>query len=155
MAKRRLKHTRRSWSNAFESTMSVKLRDCNLTKMPHKYIVSWNTMLSLYAKSGSVENLRALFDQMPSRDSVSYNTVIAAYSGNGQVVHGKAVLSGVDSDFLVSSALVDMGYAQNGQDLEALSLYENLLQKKLKPDDVTFVAVLSACSHAGLVQEGR
>ncbi|KAE8735379.1 chlorophyll a-b binding protein 40 [Hibiscus syriacus] len=72
-----------------------------------------------------------------------------------EVVHGKAVLSGVDSDFLVSSALVDMGYAQNGQDLEALSLYENLLQKKLKPDDVTFVAVLSACSHAGLVQEGR
>ncbi|KAK8695108.1 hypothetical protein V6N13_000283 [Hibiscus sabdariffa] len=107
-----------------------------------------------------------------------------AYLCNGQVVHGKAVLLGVDNDLLVSSALVDMyckcgitkdasvvffmmpsrnvvswnamirGYAQNGQDLKALALYEKLLQEKLKPDSITFVAALSACSHAGLV-EGR
>ncbi|KAL4295730.1 hypothetical protein GQ457_12G022900 [Hibiscus cannabinus] len=108
-----------------------------------------------------------------------------AYLCNGQVVHGKAILSGVDNDLLVSSALVDMyckcgitkdasvvfdtmpsrnvvswnamirGYAQNGQDLEALALYEKLLQEKLKPDNITFVAVLSACNHAGLIEEGR
>ncbi|KAE8682852.1 dehydration-responsive element-binding protein 3-like [Hibiscus syriacus] len=47
------------------------------------------------------------------------------------------------------------GYAQNGQDLEALALYDKLLQEKLKPDNITFLAVLSACSHAGLVEEGR
>ncbi|XP_022732334.1 pentatricopeptide repeat-containing protein At2g22070-like [Durio zibethinus] len=104
---------------------------------------------------------------------------------HGQVVHGKAILSGVDDDLLVSSALVDMyckcgitkdawvvfdtmpsrnivswnamirGYAQNGQDLEALALYEKMLQENLKPDSITFVAVLSACNHAGLIKEGR
>ncbi|KAK5824629.1 pentatricopeptide repeat-containing protein At2g22070-like [Gossypium arboreum] len=108
-----------------------------------------------------------------------------AYLCNGQVVHGKAILLGVDNDLLVSSALVDMyckcgitkdawivfdmmpsrnvvswnamirGYAQNGQDLEALALYEKLLQQKLKPDSITFVAVLSSCNHAGLIEEGR
>ncbi|XP_017982165.1 PREDICTED: pentatricopeptide repeat-containing protein At2g22070 [Theobroma cacao] len=104
---------------------------------------------------------------------------------HGQVVHGKAIHFGVDDDLLVSSALVDMyckcgvtrdawvvfdmipsrnvvswnamiaGYAQNGQDLKALALYEKLLQENLKPDSITFVAVLSACSHAGLIEEGR
>ncbi|XP_021277027.1 pentatricopeptide repeat-containing protein At2g22070-like [Herrania umbratica] len=104
---------------------------------------------------------------------------------HGQVVHGKAILLGVDDDLLVSSALVDMyckcgvtrdawvvfdmipsrnviswnamitGYAQNGQDLYALALYEKLLQENLKPDSITFVAVLSACNHAGLIEEGR
>ncbi|XVF34892.1 hypothetical protein REPUB_Repub18cG0097600 [Reevesia pubescens] len=104
---------------------------------------------------------------------------------HGQVVHGKAILFGVEDDLLVSSALVDMyckcgitkdawvvfemmpirnvvswnamigGYAQNGQDLEALALYEEMLQEHLKPDSITFVAVLSACNHAGLIEKGR
>ncbi|GKV20678.1 hypothetical protein SLEP1_g30765 [Rubroshorea leprosula] len=108
-----------------------------------------------------------------------------AFLSNGQVVHGKAVLFGVGDNLLVSSSLVDMyckcgvtkdawavfnmmpsrnvvswntmigGYAQNGQELEALALYEKMLQEKVKPDSITFVAVLSACSHGGLVEEGQ
>lgn len=104
---------------------------------------------------------------------------------HGQAIHGKAVLMGVDDDLLVSSALVDMyckcgvtvdawevfkmmpvrnvvswnamigGYAQNGQDLLALALYESMLQENIKPDNVTFVGVLSACVHANLVKKGR
>ncbi|RVW38245.1 Pentatricopeptide repeat-containing protein [Vitis vinifera] len=103
----------------------------------------------------------------------------------GQAVHGKAVIFGVDHDLLVSSALVDMyskcgetadawivfkrmltrnviswnsmilGYAQNGKDLEALALYEEMLHENLKPDNITFVGVLSACMHAGLVERGQ
>lgn len=104
---------------------------------------------------------------------------------HGQVVHGKAICVGVDNDLLVSSALVDMyskcgitkdawvvfsmmqsrnvvswnamigGYAKNGQDLEVLALYEKMLRENFKPDSITFVAVLSACNHIGLIEEGR
>ncbi|THG11581.1 pentatricopeptide repeat-containing protein At5g04780, mitochondrial-like [Camellia sinensis] len=104
---------------------------------------------------------------------------------HGQVIHGKAVHMGADGDLLVSSALVDMyskcgetkdawavfsmmpiknviswnsivvGYAQNGKDLDALALYEKMLQENLKPDNVTFVGVLSACVHAGLIERGQ
>lgn len=104
---------------------------------------------------------------------------------HGQAVHSKAVTAGVDHNLLVSTALVDMyskcgevvnawvvfkgmptknvvswnsmilGYAQNGKDLEALALYEELLHEKLKPSTITFVGVLSACMHAGLVERGQ
>ncbi|KAF7822122.1 pentatricopeptide repeat-containing protein [Senna tora] len=103
----------------------------------------------------------------------------------GQVVHGKAIILGVDDNLLVSSALVDMyckcgvtsdawvifkamptrsvvtwnamirGYARNGQVLEALALYENMLQEKLKPDNITIVGVLSACMNGNMVKEGQ
>uniref|UniRef100_A0A7N0VKM3 DYW domain-containing protein n=1 Tax=Kalanchoe fedtschenkoi TaxID=63787 RepID=A0A7N0VKM3_KALFE len=103
----------------------------------------------------------------------------------GQVVHGKAVYLGVDNDLLVSSSLIGMysrcgetkyasrvfesmttpnvvswnsmiaGYAQNGQDLEALDLFERMSRENLKPDCITFVLVLSACAHAGLVKDGQ
>ena len=43
----------------------------------------------------------------------------------------------------------------NGKTSEALELFEAMQTCGLKPDDITFVAVLSACSHAGLVEEGR
>ncbi|XP_054801373.1 pentatricopeptide repeat-containing protein At4g02750-like [Prosopis cineraria] len=103
----------------------------------------------------------------------------------GQVVHGKAILMGVDDNMLVSSALVDMyckcgvtsdawvifeamptrnvvtwnamirGYARNGQGSEAVALYESMLQEKLKPDNFTFVGVLSACINADMVEQGQ
>jgi pentatricopeptide repeat protein len=37
---------------------------------------------------------------------------------------------------------------------EALKLFEQMYAEGVKPDDITFVCLLSACSHAGLVDEG-
>ncbi|MCL7027806.1 hypothetical protein MKW94_030339 [Papaver nudicaule] len=104
---------------------------------------------------------------------------------HGKVIHCKAIPNGFESDLLVSSALIDMyskcgetldarkvfqvmpirnvvswnamitGYAQNGQDQEALELYETLLQEKMKPDNITLVGVLSACSRSGSVELGK
>ena len=47
------------------------------------------------------------------------------------------------------------GLASNGQGREALKFFSSMLEAKLEPNDVTFVAVLSACNHTGLVKEGR
>ncbi|KAL9685647.1 hypothetical protein QQ045_023098 [Rhodiola kirilowii] len=46
------------------------------------------------------------------------------------------------------------GYAQNGHGDKAVSLYESMIQSDSKPDAITFVSVLTACSHAGLVDKG-
>ncbi|XP_071723591.1 pentatricopeptide repeat-containing protein At2g22070-like [Rutidosis leptorrhynchoides] len=104
----------------------------------------------------------------------------------GQAIHGISVQMGVDNDTRVASALVDMyskcgepniarkifntiqvktivswntmisGYAQNGKDLEALGLFEKLLNENvIKPDSITFVGVLSACTHEGLIEKGE
>jgi hypothetical protein len=45
------------------------------------------------------------------------------------------------------------GYAMHGHGKEALHHFE-MCGEGVQPDDVTFVCVLSACSHAGLVVEG-
>ena len=46
-------------------------------------------------------------------------------------------------------------HPQNGQVLEALTLYERMQQKNFKPDNITFVGVLSACINADMVKEGQ
>jgi pentatricopeptide repeat protein len=47
------------------------------------------------------------------------------------------------------------GYGMHGHGLEAIKLFHLMRHEGPPPNDVTFVAVLSACSHAGLVSEGR
>lgn len=55
---------------------------------------------------------------------------------------------------LVSWTSMINAYGSHGQALEALKLFSKMQQCNAKPDGVAFLAVLSACSHAGLVDEG-
>ncbi|KAJ4950432.1 hypothetical protein NE237_027264 [Protea cynaroides] len=46
------------------------------------------------------------------------------------------------------------GLALHGYGQAALRLFEEMKAGSTKPDDITFIGLLSACSHAGMVQEG-
>lgn len=46
------------------------------------------------------------------------------------------------------------GLAQHGRGMEAIQLFQEMLSSGMKPNEITFVGVLSACSHGGLVDQG-
>ncbi|KAG6470542.1 pentatricopeptide repeat-containing protein At1g08070, chloroplastic-like [Zingiber officinale] len=54
-----------------------------------------------------------------------------------------------------SWSVLIQGLASNGQGRQALEVFASMLEAKFLPTDVTFIGVLSACSHAGLVEEGQ
>eukprot|EP01018_Ginkgo_biloba_P037424 Gb_17094 [translate_table: standard] len=102
----------------------------------------------------------------------------------GQLMHDYIIKSGLESDVFVGTALIDMyakcgtidiarqyfdhmlyrdvvswsamiaGYGMHGHGEDALALFFQLQQTGTKPDNIIFISVLSACSHAGLVDEG-
>jgi pentatricopeptide repeat protein len=47
------------------------------------------------------------------------------------------------------------GLANHGHAIEAIEYFRRMIELGLQPDEVTFIGVLSACCHAGLVKEGR
>ncbi|KAA8542505.1 hypothetical protein F0562_023657 [Nyssa sinensis] len=47
------------------------------------------------------------------------------------------------------------GYAMNGQGEAALQAFSRMVMENFRPDEVTFLGVLCACCHQGLVKEGR
>lgn len=55
---------------------------------------------------------------------------------------------------LVSYCSMIHGHALHGQGTEAIKLFYNMLSEGLMPDDVAFTVILTACSHAALVEEG-
>nr|CAB3476955.1 unnamed protein product [Digitaria exilis] len=44
---------------------------------------------------------------------------------------------------------------QNGHGVQAIEMFEQMLENGIPPDHITFVSVLSSCSHSGLVEQGR
>ncbi|XWS68833.1 hypothetical protein CRYUN_Cryun04dG0126900 [Craigia yunnanensis] len=83
------------------------------------------------------------------------NSLIDMYMKCGSVEDGDQVFKNMmERDWVSWNAMI-VGYAQNGYGNKALELFKNMLVSREKPDHVTMIGVLCACSHAGLVEEGR
>ncbi|XWS62041.1 hypothetical protein CRYUN_Cryun07bG0176900 [Craigia yunnanensis] len=81
------------------------------------------SLISMYCKSGVLDDAWKLFLEIKRKDVVSWNAMIS-------------------------------GYAQHGAGEKALYLFEEMSGEGIRPDWITFVAVLLACNHAGLVDTG-
>ncbi|KAF7814546.1 Retrovirus-related Pol polyprotein from transposon RE1 [Senna tora] len=51
--------------------------------------------------------------------------------------------------------MIEAGYASNGRAKQAINLFDQIIHKGFKPDDITFVSLLIGCSDGGLVSEGQ
>ncbi|GKV33224.1 hypothetical protein SLEP1_g41754 [Rubroshorea leprosula] len=83
------------------------------------------------------------------------NSLIDMYMKCGSVEDGFQVFKTMVERDWVSWNVMIVGYAQNGYAAEALELFNKMSASGEKPDHVTMIGVLCACSHAGLVEEGR
>ncbi|XVF75712.1 hypothetical protein PTKIN_Ptkin13bG0208700 [Pterospermum kingtungense] len=82
------------------------------------------------------------------------SSLIDMYAKSGILSAARKVFDNLTSKNLVSWNTMLAGYAQHGFPREALEIYKMMLRDDIKPNDVTFIGVLSACAHAGLVKEG-
>ncbi|XP_057791634.1 putative pentatricopeptide repeat-containing protein At3g01580 [Salvia miltiorrhiza] len=82
------------------------------------------SLIESYAKCGSLDGAIAVFGQVKDRDVVMWSSMLAAYG-----IHGRG--------------------------REALDLFDEMIKNSgVMPNEVSFLSILSACSHAGLIQEG-
>ncbi|RWR92790.1 pentatricopeptide repeat-containing protein [Cinnamomum micranthum f. kanehirae] len=94
------------------------------------------------------------FESGPESDIFVGNSLVDMYAKCGSVEDGFRVFERMIERDKVSWNAMIMGYAQNGYGNDALALFRRMLMSKEKPDHVTMIGVLCACSHAGLVEEG-
>ncbi|KAL6143234.1 hypothetical protein ACLB2K_053929 [Fragaria x ananassa] len=83
-----------------------------------------NSLLNLYAKTGSIRIATRLFWKMPEKDVISWSSMIACYTHNGDV-------------------------------LEALNLFEEMIDRGVEPNSVTVTNALQACAGACNLNEGK
>ncbi|CAA7052343.1 unnamed protein product [Microthlaspi erraticum] len=84
-----------------------------------------------------------------------WNSLVDVYAKSGEIVAAKRVAYLMsERDEVTYTSLID-GYGSQGEGRVALALFKEMIRSGLKPDHITMVAVLSACSHSKLVHEGQ
>ncbi|KAH6786685.1 Tetratricopeptide repeat superfamily protein [Perilla frutescens var. hirtella] len=103
-------------------------RVCDYIRKNHldENVIVCNAVIDMYAKCGMVEKAYGVFEGMRCcRSIITWNTMI-------------------------------MGFAMDGNGVKAMELFSRMVGGGARPmpDEVTFLAALCACNHAGMVDEG-
>jgi len=82
------------------------------------------------------------------------NSVVDIYAKCGSIEDAWRVFNKMPSQDVVTRTGILGGCAMHGHGRETLKHFEWMCEEGVQPNDITFLCVLSACNHAGLVDEG-
>ncbi|KAL6853502.1 hypothetical protein ACP4OV_019531 [Aristida adscensionis] len=81
--------------------------------------------------------------------------LIDCYAKAGRLDYASRVFSRVPSRNVMHWTAMICGMAAHLRNEEAVQLFEEMCQRRVQPNEMTFTAMLSACGHAGMVEKGR
>uniref|UniRef100_M8BJQ2 DYW domain-containing protein n=1 Tax=Aegilops tauschii TaxID=37682 RepID=M8BJQ2_AEGTA len=120
--------------------------------------VTLTSVLSACALLGALELGRWIHEYVRKAglDSlVKVNTaLIDMYGKCGSLEDAIGVFQGMESIDRQAWSVMIVAYANHSYGREAISLFEEMRKQGIKPDAVTFLGLLYACSHSGMVSEG-
>ncbi|TYH96217.1 hypothetical protein ES332_A12G163300v1 [Gossypium tomentosum] len=90
-----------------------------------------------------------------AENSVVHNALIDMYSKCGRISDARLVFDMMNERDEVSWNTMISGYSMCGLGMEALKIFQMMQDRGHKPNTLTFVGVLSACSNSGLLDEGQ
>ncbi|KAJ7538130.1 hypothetical protein O6H91_11G035300 [Diphasiastrum complanatum] len=88
-------------------------------------------------------------------DTAIGNCLVDMYAKCGSIEDAFRVFENMSTRDVVSWNTMIAGYAMHGLGKEACCIFEQMKEKDARMDSVTFVGLLSACSHAGRFDEGH
>ncbi|KAJ7517806.1 hypothetical protein O6H91_21G040700 [Diphasiastrum complanatum] len=121
--------------------------------------VTFVLLLKACASLAALEQGKQLHSDIIKRgfqsDVIVGNTLVDMYAKCGRTKDALELFNNMSERNVVSWTAMIAGYAQNGLGKEALSLFDQMQREGTKPNEVTYICVLSACAHSRLVDEGR
>ncbi|WJX09795.1 choline-phosphate cytidylyltransferase [Trifolium repens] len=132
------------------------------SKMRQSFVVpdaiTFTSVLAACSQLAALEKGKEIHILIVERNLGNNEVVMGAlldmYAKCGAVDEAFGVFKCLPERDLVSWTSMITAYGSHGRVYEALELFAKMLLSNVKPDRVTFLAILSACSHAGLVDDG-
>ena len=117
-------------------------------------------LLSCCASKASLRLVGKSIHAYVWKDDVEMNVplgtcLIDMYAKSGCLRSAHLVFDGMPEKNVMPWSAMICGLAMHGHGEDALMFFKLMKDHKVRPNEITFTGVLSACCHAGLVEEGR
>ncbi|XP_072966254.1 pentatricopeptide repeat-containing protein At1g03540-like [Typha angustifolia] len=89
------------------------------------------------------------------RDVVAESALVDLYAKCGLIDYAYRVFLRISVRNSITWNAMICGFAQNGEGQQAIELFNQMVREGTRPDYISFIGVLFACSHSGLVEDGR
>ncbi|GKA03993.1 pentatricopeptide repeat-containing protein [Tanacetum coccineum] len=109
-------------------------------------------LVKMYASFGCVKDARKVFDGMCVRDVTVWNAMVSGYCKVGEFEKARELFDVMEERNVVTWTALIAGYAQGNRACEAVEVFRRMRVGGVKPDEVTMVAVLSACAQLGALE---
>ncbi|XP_026400135.1 pentatricopeptide repeat-containing protein At5g27110-like [Papaver somniferum] len=120
--------------------------------------VTFTSILPACSQSAALEIGKEIHQSVVENRLESSEIVMAAlldmYAKCGAIDEARKIFDELLEKDCISWTSMITAYGSHGKSAEALEIFSKMEESKVKPDGVTFLAVISACSHGGLVDEG-
>ncbi|XP_012438783.1 putative pentatricopeptide repeat-containing protein At1g74400 [Gossypium raimondii] len=118
------------WIHAFVRRKPELMADAGLN----------NALINMYAKCGEIQTARNLFDSLGEKDVTTWTSMIVGHALHGQANEALGLFGEMEEIKWKNSKNKEEG---------------NRGSSTILPNDVTFIGVLMACSHGGMIEEGK
>lgn len=141
------------------SAKAISLFDQMYTKSLEMDAVTFLSAIQACSNSGYLEIGKWIHHKLITtcfQDDTYINTALLdMYAKCGDLFMARSIFNTMSERTVVSWSAMIGGYGMHGQIDLAISLFDRMVESEVKPNAVTFMNILSACSHAGYVEEGK
>lgn len=109
-------------------------------EMPVKDVISWNSLVSCYAKAGDMRSAVELFYTMPDRNTASWNGMISAFIAHGDMAQARKLFDEMPMRSNVTLVAMISGYSKRGEVFSSEELF-----KKMDVKDIFSWNAMLAC----------
>ncbi|CAN8287384.1 unnamed protein product [Cochlearia groenlandica] len=114
-----------------------------------------NAVIGFYAKCGSLDYARALFDEMIEKDSVTYGAIISGYMAHGLVDEAMALFNEMESVGLSTWNAIISGLMQNNYHEDVINSFREMIKFGFRPNTVTLSSLLPSLTYSSNLKGGK
>ncbi|KAM7497178.1 hypothetical protein LguiA_021592 [Lonicera macranthoides] len=153
-----------SWTtlvNGYIKNKNLNEARAIFSSMRERNVISWTAMTKGYVRYGKFVYALELFLLMLNSESgihldvVLSTSLVNMYAKCGDIKAAFCIFECMEKKNLVSWNSIIGSYARHGLAKRALEEFDRMMKGGVKPNRITYVNVLSACAHGGLVEEGE
>ncbi|KAL4602599.1 hypothetical protein ACB092_10G064500 [Castanea dentata] len=110
-----------------------------------KNVVSWNSILSGYLKSGNLAEAQRVFDEIPRKDIISWNSMVLGYARAGNLDQACSFFQQIPEKNTASWYSMISGYVDCGDIESARSIFDAMPQR----NNVSWITMIAGYSNCG------